>query len=113
MIDKSSPLLYDDAKMAYVSTPLAAHMLSLSEANTVELLPQENPKKWVAGFYKTFYASDSKSPVVEPEFVSIFAQKGFMRTSQKRLLSTSFIAVSFRPCPKAVVRHFKNYIMSL
>jgi hypothetical protein len=84
--------------MAYVSTPLAAHMLSLSEANTVELLPQENPKKWVAGFYKTFYASDSKSPVVEPEFVSIFAQKGFMRTSQKRLLSTLIVLTPGTNC---------------
>ena len=77
MIDKSSLLLYNDAKMAYVSTHLAAHMLCLSEASTVELHPQDNPKKWVAEFYKTFYDPDSKRPVVEPEFVSVFAQKGF------------------------------------
>ena len=77
MIDKSSLLLYNDAKMAYVSTHLAAHMLCLSEASTAELHPQDNPKKWVAEFYKTFYDPDSKRPVVEPEFVSVFAQKGF------------------------------------
>jgi len=52
-------------------------MLCLSEASTAELHPQDNPKKWVAEFYKTFYDPDSKRPVVEPEFVSVFAQKGF------------------------------------
>jgi len=113
MIDKSSLLLYNDAKMAYVSPiwlRICCAFLKQARPNFTHRTIQKNG--WLS-FIKHFMILTVNVRLLSRSLFLFLLKKDFMRTSQKRLLSTSFIAVSFRPCLRAAVRRFKNFIMSL